>query len=185
MSCSRLGIYARLSLAAFSLTVMATATSAAAQDSGDTCKRFTLTSTGENRAVAFHDAGEPGVSIGDVRVGARQLIDETGEPAGTYRWYITPIDPLAPPGSSPVSLYRGYFLLPDGMIMTEGVYEPASAVEKTTSVSVTDGERAVVAGTGAYRTLRGYMIEKVLVRHEEEGKPLGKTFAFVLNCPDG
>lgn len=155
---------------------------AVAEERDVACRQFTLISTGEDRVVAFHDTGDPGVGLGDVRVGVRSLIDEAGEPAGIYRWFITSIDPTTASGGTGAALYRGYFLLPDGMIMTEGVYEPASAVENTASVSVTSGERAVVAGTGAYRSPQGYMLEDVVERHGRGGRPLEKTFTFSLGC---
>ncbi|MEO1224612.1 MAG: hypothetical protein AAFX92_10320 [Pseudomonadota bacterium] len=156
--------------------------SAAHADENDGCLEFTLMSTGENRVVAYHDTGEPGIGLGDVRVGVRSLIDEEGNDAGLYRWYITSIDPVAPAGTTGAALYRGYFLLADGMIMTEAVYEPAAAVENTETVSVTSGERAIVAGTGNYRAVTGYMLEDVVERFGEGGRPLEKTFAFTLNC---
>ncbi|WP_421724294.1 hypothetical protein [Bauldia sp.] len=166
----------------FAAVAVLVGSSLAGAAEGDGCGKFTLMSTGENRVVAFHDGGDAGVSLGDVRVGVRSLIDEEGEPAGLYRWYITSIDPAPPAGSTGAALYRGYFLLPDGMIMTEAVYEPASAVENTQSVSVTSGERAIVAGTGAYRTAQGFMLEDVVERHGASGRPLEKTFAFSLSC---
>lgn len=167
----------RNGLIALAMVALPTASSA----HHDEC-HFTLTSTGEHRVVAFHDAGDPGAGVGDMRVGVRKLVDEHGEPAGTYRWYILPIDPAPPAGGTGAAVYRGYFLLKDGMIMTETAYEPVVAVENTKSVSVPDGERAVLGGSGKYREANGSMLETVFVRDGASGLPLKKTFEFFVNC---
>ncbi|MEM9224086.1 MAG: hypothetical protein AAGB11_17020 [Pseudomonadota bacterium] len=140
------------------------------------CAPDALVSLGKSRVVKYYDADPKGVSIGDVRVGKRDLENEDGNSVGELRWRVTPLNAGDDPDH--VALIRRFFMLPEGMIIAEGIYSPQATINDTSKISITDGVSAVLGGTGKYRSASGVMT----VTPRADGEPQKNRYVFDVNC---
>ena len=141
-----------------------------AQDGVDLCANPTLILS--DRIAEHIDHGEPGVSVGDRRVGRMTMRTEAGEEAGTMFFHS---HMLREPADAHAHLITGQniFVTDRGTIFT--MY-----VQETPDQNYADAEHrphaldlAVIGGTGAYAAARGQIT--VVSR--------AATATFALVCP--
>jgi hypothetical protein len=120
----------------------------------DACASFTV-SAGDERSVEYLDEGDEGPSPGDLRIGRRALVDESGNTLGYHRWVLINLD--APPGAGERSEYYGNHVLnlDEGQIYYQVLAQVVGPPEKTEQASTGDYTGVVVGGTGAYSFARG------------------------------
>jgi hypothetical protein len=140
----------------------------------DACASFTV-SAGDERSVEYLDQGDEGPSPGDLRIGRRALVDESGNTVGYHRWVLINLD--APPGSGERSEYYGNHVLnldDEGQIYYQVLAEVVGPPENTEQASTGDYTGVVVGGTGAYSFARG------TVARSFDG--VKGTFAVEIRC---
>jgi len=132
------------------------------------CGSFSL--TGGEKAIDVVDNPPEGPSLGDVRVGNRQLLDKDGNRVADVNFSATLTAlPTASTGSVFSSIY--FIKFADGWISFTSLYELSDATD--TSQRAANSLMLVSAGTGAFENAKG----KVEI---EGGDP--PTYVFNLNC---
>jgi hypothetical protein len=132
------------------------------------CGTFSL--TGGEKAINVVDNPPDGPSLGDVRVGNRQLLDQGGNRVADVHFSATLTAlPTANTGSVFASQY--FVKLADGWIASASVYELGDATD--TSQRAGNAVLLVSGGIGAFEGARG-KIEIVA------GDP--PTYVFDLDC---
>jgi len=132
------------------------------------CGSFSL--KGGEKAIEVVDNPPEGPSLGDVRAGNRQLLDENGNRVADVDFSATLTSlPTADSGSVFSSIY--FIRFDDGWISFTSVYELSDATD--TSQRAADAIMLVSAGTGAYDNAKG----KVRIIG---GDP--PTYEFDLSC---
>ena len=158
---------------AVSTAVLGLNTVAAHSQTTDACASFTV-SAADERSVEYLDEGNEGPGPGDLRVGRRALVDETGNTVGYHRWVLINLD--APPGSSERSEYYGTHVLnlDDGQIYYQVLAEVVGPPRNTEQASTGDYTGVVIGGTGAYSFARGTV--------ERSFDGVKGTFAVEIRC---
>jgi hypothetical protein len=118
---------------------------------GPPCGKFQV--YGEYVEVKYADHAEPGVGVGDARVGRGRLLDENGNEIG-HSYFHSVVVPDVDEGFHTV-MGTGHGVFPNGMISTSGVIripDPTSAATHSQAF-----EYAIVGGTGDFVGARGTM----------------------------
>jgi len=132
------------------------------------CGSFSL--TGGEKAINVVDNPPEGPSLGDVRVGNRQLLDKDGNRVADVNFSATLTAlPTASTGSVFSSIY--FIKFADGWISFTSLYELSDATD--TSQRAANSLMLVSAGTGAFEHAKGNV-------EIEGGDP--PTYVFNLVC---
>ncbi len=120
------------------------------------CSPITLKGSSKDRKVSYVDAGEKGLSAGDMRIGSRSLLDETGTIIGKMRWIATFMEP-AEDGAAGISTATRYFELPKGTVFAIGLHRIDHPFADAGVPSIGPANAAITGGTGAYEDATGYI----------------------------
>jgi hypothetical protein len=142
--------------------------SAQAQGAGPACGAFTL--TGGDKVINVIDQPPEGPSVGDKRVGSRQLVDDSGSVVGEVHFKST-MTAVAADGRGDVLASEYFIRFPDGWLVTSSLYELPDATD--TSQRAGNATLLVSGGTGAFENAGGVVTI-------EAGDP--PTYVFGLNC---
>ncbi len=139
----------------------------------DLCGPTTLLGAAEGRQLTFVDHPPTGLSIGDNRVGSRNLLDTDGNAVGRTSWIVTVLE-TGEGDSLGSGAVTQHFELSNGSIVAHYTYDARKSLDKTPP---TAGQRqfAVTGGTGDFRGATG-IIEYVL----DDGSA---TYVFDIDCP--
>lgn len=161
----------RLKLATTGFFAVSTWALTAVAEEHPPCETFTLQSVQvENTAI---DTGAQGESLGDERIGSRELADSDGNVVGKLRWVDTLVGVDEGSEGADFSLAASVYSLPGGNLYGQVLLEFTSANdpdEDPRSMMV-----AIVGGTGAYVRSEG----QVEVSFEPGG---ANTYEFQLYC---
>ncbi len=145
------------------------------EGAGSACADIVLTSPRDSRVVAYHQIREDGKSLGDLRVGKRDVFDADNNPAGNLHWRIQPTSPTDDPHAMLVN--TRYFILNDGLIITETLMQPRSELQDTSRIAMSNADAVIMGGTGAYEFAVGTVSASVA----EDGSGL-VTYTFNMEC---
>ena len=160
-------------LAAFATSLIAGILCTPANAAGEkACTSFVASSDERDRIVEYIDLGATGPSAGDRRVGRAAVFDSDGKEIGYKVWTITIVEVE---GDKPVAIVgQQQHILTDGSLfslITAGYQGDYQQEDKPT---ITDSEKPVIGGTGAYAGARGTATQKF------EG--VAETTTFNLIC---
>ena len=149
----------------------------AATDKFPPCGTFVLIGTEFN--VTPLDFAKPGRTIGDERIGERQLTDAEGNAAGALRWVSTIVATKGGDGDDTIALNQVVYTLPNGTIHANGqMFFETFMNPKTQPESDSEHNKnaeAVIGGTGAYARSEGEIVPTFT-----PGKP--SKYVFKLHC---
>lgn len=147
MACrfSRFGVFAAF--------VVSLGGAAAADDDSLVCDPITL--IGGEKAVEFIDNGTPGVSIGDVRAGWRELSDDKGTFQGRAHFVVT-VTAVDPEGSGDTVQGTYTIALADGWLTAVAFYGWNDASD--VSQQAIGATLFITGGFGAYGGAKGILI---------------------------
>lgn len=162
----------RLSSVAFAAAFLLSGGAAVARDGGNgetpACDSFSM--TGGEKTIRVFDRDPVGTSIGDLRIGSRELLDAAGKAVGTV--YFKSTVATAGGDSGADVLTSEYFVsFADGWIATQSLYELPDAQD--TSQRAADAVLVVTGGTGTFAGVAG----SVTI---QSGEP--PTYEFDLSC---
>ncbi len=132
------------------------------------CGAFSM--TGGEKIIHVIDNDPIGPSLGDQRIGSRQLLEAAGKVVGTV-YYNSTVAAVEPDGSGGV-LTSAYFIsFADGWIATQSLYVLKNAWD--TGQGAGDATLVVSGGTGTFSGATGTITLKA-------GDP--PTYVFDLTC---
>lgn len=169
-----MGIAKFCSWAAF-FAVATTSFSNPAAAAFDLCAEKTLYTTKAGRQVTFVDSGPEGPTIGDQRIGQKDLLDSAGNKVGVFRWVATIIQ-MGNGEDKPVYGVQKYYQLEDGILFGTSIDNVKSPVGDTSMVSIVSGRTNIHGGVGKYAHASG---TKRHERHADTGK---FTYHFDIEC---
>lgn len=120
------------------------------------CSPITLKGSSKDRKVSYVDAGEKGLSAGDMRIGSRSLLDETGTIVGKMRWIATVMEP-GEEGAAGITTATRYFELPKGTVFAISLQRIDNPFANAGAPSIGRANAAITGGTGAYEEATGYI----------------------------
>ena len=144
----------RVAAVVFASTTLAICTSTAL--ASQHCNPMTLTSDDTGRSVDYIDTATDGVSKGDMRIGTRRLLDESGEVVGYRRWLSIALDGPAGDGERSEVFSSLVISLSDGQIHLQTLADTSRKIDETQQSLLTPQDTGVViGGTGEYAFARG------------------------------
>lgn len=141
----------------------------------DMCSDGVVYTTDAGRQVTFVDAAPDGVSIGDKRIGQKDILDADGEKVGVFRWVATVVQ-LGDEDSKPVYAVDKSYEFEDGILFGRSLDNVNAPVGDTSKVSIVSGHTNIHGGVGKYSGVSG---TKHHERHSETGR---FTYHFDVQC---
>lgn len=141
----------------------------------DVCSGETLHTTDAGRQVSYVDTAPAELSIGDQRIGRKDLLDSDGNKVGVFRWVATVMQ-LGEGDDKPVYSVQKFYELEDGMLFGSSIDNTKSPVGDTTMPSIVSGQTHVTGGVGRYANVSG------VKRHERHADTGDFTFYFEIEC---
>lgn len=141
----------------------------------DFCAEKKLYTTDAGRQVTFVDVGAEGASIGDQRVGQKDLLDADGNKVGVFRWVATIVQ-MGEGEDKPVYRVQKSYELEDGILFGTAIDNVKSPVGDTSMVSIVSGHTSIVGGVGKFANIVG-------TKHHERHPDTGAfTYHFDIAC---
>lgn len=141
----------------------------------DMCSEGVVYTTDAGREVTFVDAAPDGVSIGDKRIGKKDILDADGLKVGVFRWVATVVQ-LGDGDSKPVYTVDKSYEFGDGILFGRSLDNVNSPVGDTSKVSIVSGHTNIHGGVGKYSGVSG-------VKHHERHSETGRfTYRFDIEC---
>lgn len=137
------------------------------------CDSFEATSDGSQRNVVFVDADPEGTSVGDRRIGFRQVKSSADESIGEHHW-INTVVMVDADGNPTRSLENHVVRLAAGSLFYSVSNEIVSPSSDTEKPSVADHLGAVTGGTGEFDEAAGS------VGISFDGNAI--TYSFMIDC---
>jgi len=129
----------------------------ASTDKFPPCGTFTI--HGSEFEVVPLDLAQEGRTVGDERIGERELKDADGNVVGVFRWVSTVVDTEGGDGDDTIALNHNVYTLPDGTIHASGQFFFETFMNRNTQPETNPAESknsiAVTGGTGAYVNSEG------------------------------
>lgn len=141
----------------------------------DFCSEKKLYTTDAGRQVTFVDVGAQGPSIGDQRIGQKDLLDSAGEKVGVFRWVATIVQ-MGEGDDKPIYRVKKSYELEDGILFGTAIDNVKSPVGDTSMVSIVSGQTSILGGVGKFANVTG---TKRHERHPETGR---FTYHFDIEC---
>jgi len=139
------------------------------------CSEKTLYTTDAGRQVTFVDVGTEGPSIGDQRIGQKDLLDSAGEKVGVFRWVATIVQ-MSEGEDKPVYRVKKSYELEDGILFGAAIDNVKSPVGDTSMVSIVSGQTSILGGVGRFANVTGTK------RHERHPDTGAFTYHFDIEC---
>lgn len=162
------------SYSAIALTFMLALTGSASAET-DVCAGEKVYTTDAGRQVTFVDAAPEGTSIGDKRIGQKDLLDENGDKVGVFRWIATVVQ-VGVGESKPVYAVDKFYEFEEGILIGRSLDNVNSPVGDTSKTSIVSGHTSIHGGVGKYSGASG---TKRHERHPETGR---FTYHFDIDC---
>ncbi len=115
------------------------------------------------------------MSIGDQRIGQKDMLDDNGEKVGIFRWVATVVQ-LGEGGGKPIYAVDKSYEFEDGILFGRSLDNVNSPVGDTSKVSIVSGQTAIHSGVGKYAKASGTKHHK---RHPDTGR---FTYSFEVVC---
>ncbi len=141
----------------------------------DVCNDDTVSTTDAGRKVTYVDALPEGLSVGDMRVGQKDMLDSDGNKVGVFRWSATVMETDNGAGK-PIYSVRKFYEFEDGVLFGSSLDNTSSPVGDTSIPSIVSGRTSIVGGLGRYVGATG------LKRHERHPDSGDFTYYFEIDC---
>ncbi len=151
------------------------ALSGGAYAQSDICSQGVVYTTDAGRQVTFIEAAPEGASIGDKRIGQKDILDESGDKIGVFRWIATVIQ-MGEGDSKPVYAVDKFYEFEDGILFGRSLDNVKSPVGDTSQVSIVSGRTSIHGGVGKYAGASGTK------RHERDAETGRFTYHFDVAC---
>lgn len=157
------------------ISVFAVGSANVASAETDVCLQGVVHTTDAGRQVTYVDTAPEGTSIGDKRIGQKDILDENGEKVGVFRWIATVVQTKEGNGK-PVYAVDKFYEFEDGVLFGRSLDNSHSPVGDTSKVSIVSGHTNIHGGVGRYAGASGSKHHK---RHPDTGK---FTYFFDIAC---
>lgn len=141
----------------------------------DICANGIVHTTDAGRQVTFVDTAPEGTSIGDKRVGQKDILNADGDKIGVFRWVATVVH-MAEGNGKPVYAVQKFYEFDDGILFGTSLDNVNAQVGDTANVSITSGQTSIHGGVGRYAGATGTKQHK---RHPDTGR---FTYTFNIEC---